>query len=303
MNTTIPNQLFDRVRLRQNRARASAAFASHGVLFEEAAAQMAARLEGINRTFTRILDIGSRSFSLSKALLKSDASRFVVHCPASSTQKKLMNGHICMADEEWLPFRAASFDLILSTLHLHWANDLPGALIQLRRTLKPDGFFIGCLFGGETLHELRSCLYEAELSVRGGVSQHISPFADVQDCGQLMQRAGFTLPVIDKERFTLTYRDSYQLMHELRYMGEGNILTTRDKRFLPRAVFEEADKIYKNRFADGLGRINATFDLLFVAGWAPHDNQQKPLKPGDAALRLATALNTSEITAADRATP
>lgn len=308
MNSTVTSistapQLFDRPRLMANRARAAARFDSHNVLFEETAAQLAQRLEGVNRRFTRILDIGARSFSLARTLLKQDANRFIVHCPAAMTDKKLLNGHTCLADEEWLPFRGAAFDLVLSNLHLHWANDLPGALVQMRRTLKPDGFFLACLFGGETLRELRECLYEAEMNVRGGASPHISPFADVQDCGRLMQRAGFALPVIDKERFTLTYRDAFHLMHELRYMGEGNVLFGRDRRFMPRAVFAEADALYKNRYADGLGQITATFDILFLAGWAPHDNQQRPLKPGEAQQRLAEALGTTEIAGPEIAQP
>jgi len=304
-----PASLFDRHRLRQNRMRARHNFTEHNVLFEEVSLQLLERLEGVNRPFHRILDLGSRSFSLAKSLSKQNPSRFIVHAHLTDDVNRLMLNHVCVADEEWLPYRDASFDLVISNLNLHWANDLPGALIQIRRALKPDGFFIAALFGGETLRELRECLYEAEMNLRGGVSQHISPFADIQDCGTLLQRAGFNLPVIDKERFTLTYHDSFQLMRELRGMGEGNILTSRDKRFMPKSLFLEADKIYKNRFATASekngqpDRILATFDVLFIAGWAPHDNQQKPLKPGAAQARLADALNTNEIAVKDKAAP
>ncbi|MBY0428027.1 MAG: methyltransferase domain-containing protein [Alphaproteobacteria bacterium] len=306
---SIPAQLFNRERLRRNRERARHNFTQHNVLFEEVNLQILERLEGINRPFHRILDLGSRNFSVAKSLSKQDPSRFIVHGHSTDDVNKLMLNHVVVADEEWLPFRDASFDLAISNLTLHWANDLPGALIQIRRALKPDGFFIAAMFGGETLRELRECLYEAEMNCRGGVSQHISPFADIQDCGSLLQRAGFNLPVIDKERFTLTYRDSFQLMRELRGMGEGNILSTRDKRFMPKSLFIEADTIYKNRFATASEKIGepdkimATFDVLFIAGWAPHDNQQKPLKPGAAQSRLATALNTNELPTADKATP
>lgn len=305
---TQPSVLFNRQRLRQNRERARENFTEHNVLFEEVSAQLFDRLQGINRPFHRILDLGSRSFSLSKSLAKQDASRFIVHSPTSPDVNKLLTHHVCVADEEWLPFRDTSFDLILSNLNLHWANDLPGALVQIRRALKPDGFFLSALFGGETLYELRECLYEAEMQLRGGVSQHISPFADIQDCGSLLQRAGFTLPVVDKERFTLTYQNSFQLMRELRGMGESNILNSRDKRFMPSALFIEADRIYRSRYAtkseNGVsGTINATFDILFIAGWAPHDNQQKPLKPGEASSRLAKALNTHEVEAGEKSAP
>ena len=305
----LPSLLFDRHRLRQNRARAQHHFTEHNVLFEEVSLQLLERLEGINRPFNRILDLGSRNFSVAKSLSKQNPSRFIVHNHLTHDVNRLMLNHVCVADEEWLPYRDASFDLVISNLSLHWANDLPGALIQIRRALKPDGFFIAALFGGETLRELRECLYEAELNLRGGVSQHISPFADIQDCGNLLQRAGFNLPVIDKERFTLTYRDSFQLMRDCRGMGEGNILNARDKRFMPKSLFTQADNIYKSRYAtasekDGkTDRILATFDVLFIAGWAPHDNQQKPLKPGAAQTTLAAALNTNEVTAEDKATP
>lgn len=304
-----PNILFDRLRLRNNRARARGDFTKHNVLFEEVNLQLLERLEGINRPFNRILDLGSRNLSVAKSLSKQNPSRFIVHGHSTVDANKFMLGHVCVTDDEWLPFRDASFDLVVSNLSLHWANDLPGALIQIRRALKPDGFFIAALFGGETLRELRECLYEAEMNLRGGVSQHISPFADIQDCGGLLQRAGFKLPVIDRERFTLTYRDSFQLMRECRGMGEGNILTTRDKRIMPKSLFNDADTIYKNRFASASekegepDKITATFDVLFIAGWAAHDNQQIPLKPGEAQSRLAEALNTSEVTAQDKATP
>ena len=307
--TNQPSVLFDRLRLGQNRARSQHNFTQHNVLFEEVSLQLLERLEGINRPFNHILDLGTRNFSVAKSLSKQNPSRFIVHSHSTTDVNKLMLSHVCVADDEWLPFRDASFDLIISNLSLHWANDLPGALIQIRRALKPDGFFIAALFGGETLRELRECLYEAEMQLRGGVSQHISPFADLQDCGSLLQRAGFSLPVIDKERFTLTYDDSFQLMRDVRGMGEGNILSSRDKRFMPKSLFTLADQIYKSRFAiapessEKTTKISATFDVLFIAGWAPHDNQQKPLKPGEAQTRLASALNTSEVTALDKAAP
>ncbi len=294
--------LFDRQRLRHNRERAQHHYLNHHVLFEEVTTQILERLEAINRPFDRVLDLGSRTLSLAHSLSRQNPARFIIHSPALPDITQPMQHLTCLSDEEWLPFRESSFDLIVNPLTLHWANDLPGALIQIRRALKPDGLFLAALFGGETLRELRECLYEAESQIRGGVSQHISPFADIQDCGHLLQRAGFALPVVDKERITLTYRDSVQLMHDVRGMGEGNTLASRDKRFMPKSLFIEADRIYKNRFAStpkhhgSTGGIIATFDILFIAGWAPHDSQQKPLKPGEAQCRLAHALHTNEVT-------
>jgi SAM-dependent methyltransferase len=189
-----------------------------------------------------------------------------------------------------------NLDLIVSGLALQHANDLPGALIQIRRALAPDGLFLGCLLGGATLTELRQALNEAESEVTGGVSPRVFPFADVRDMGGLLQRAGFALPVADSETVTVRYADMFRLMADLRAIGGTNVLTVRSRRPTRRAVFLKAAEIYRNRFADPDGRIRATFEMVWLSGWAPHASQQQPLKPGSAKQRLAAALGVNEET-------
>jgi NADH dehydrogenase [ubiquinone] 1 alpha subcomplex assembly factor 5 len=295
--------IFDRARLRQNRLRTAPHFADAGVLFDEATAELIGRLEGVNRKFSRILDLGSRSYALAKLLQKQDSSRFIVHASLLPQRVPSPMHHLCVVDEEYLPFRGGAFDLVLSPLSLHWANDLPGALIQIRRTLKADGFFIGGMLGGETLRELRACFYEVEMKRRGGAAPHISPFAGMEDCGALLTRAGFNLPVVDLHRLTLSYPSSFHLMRELRNMGEGNVLLARDRHFLGKNFFAEVEETYQNRFGNGSGNILATFDMLFISGWAPDASQQIPLKPGAAQHRLSDALKTSETGLGDKALP
>jgi SAM-dependent methyltransferase len=187
-----------------------------------------------------------------------------------------------------------AFDLITSGLALQHANDLPGALIQLRRALRPDGLFIGCLAGGATLTELRQSLAEAESEITGGVSPRVFPFADVRDMGSLLQRAGFALPVTDSETITVRYSNSFSLIADLRSMGATNVLTERSRRFTSRKLFLKAADVYQRRFSDPDGKIRATFEIIWLTGWAPHESQQKPLKPGSAKQRLADALGVVE---------
>jgi len=188
----------------------------------------------------------------------------------------------------------SELDLVVSGLALQHANDLPGALIQIRRALRPDGLFLGCLAGGATLTELRQSLAEAETEAAGGVSPRVFPFADVRDMGALLQRAGFALPVADSETLTVRYADIFALMTDLRAMGATNIMVERSRRFTRRAVFLKAAAAYARRFADADGRIRATFELIWLSGWAPHESQQKPLVPGSAQARLADALGVKE---------
>ncbi|HEV8679560.1 MAG TPA: methyltransferase domain-containing protein, partial [Stellaceae bacterium] len=194
------------------------------------------------------------------------------------------------ADPELLPFRDASFDLIVSNLVLHWAADLPGALVQLRRALKPDGLLLAALFGGSTLAELRTALFEAELAEEGGVSPRVSPSIELGDAAALLQRAGFALPVADSETITVTYPDLLALMRDLRGMGETNALAARRRSFLRRATLARAALIYAERFGADGRRIPATFEILFLCGWAPHPSQPQPLRRGSATTRLADAL-------------
>jgi SAM-dependent methyltransferase len=204
-------------------------------------------------------------------------------------------------DEEALPFRDGSLDLLVSGLALHFANDLPGVLTQIRRALKPDGLFVAALLGGETLTELRQAFAQAESETEGGASPRVAPFADLRQLGALLQRAGFALPVTDVERLTVRYGSPFDLMHDLRRMGATNTLAARRRVPLRRTTLMRMADIYARRFADDDGRIRATFDLVWLSGWAPHPEQQQPLRPGSAKTRLADALGTREIPTGEKA--
>jgi SAM-dependent methyltransferase len=205
------------------------------------------------------------------------------------------------ADEEALPLREASVDLITSALALQFVNDLPGTLLQIRRALKPDGLMLAALAGGDTLTELRQAFATAEAEIEDGISPRIAPFADIRDCGALLQRAGFALPVTDVERVTVRYASPIALMHDLRRMGATNIMVERRRRPLRRATLARMIDIYAERFADADGRVRATFEIIWLSGWAPHESQQKPLAPGSARQRLADALGTAEMPAGEKA--
>jgi NADH dehydrogenase [ubiquinone] 1 alpha subcomplex assembly factor 5 len=207
-----------------------------------------------------------------------------------------------IADEEFLPFADASLDLIICTMNLHCINDLPGAMIQMKRALKPDGLFVAAMPGGETLYELREALMQAELSASGGASPRVFPFADKQQMGGLMQRAGFALPVVDSEIVRVTYDHVFKLLRDLRGMGEGNSILERNRKTPGKSFFAEAAQIYADKFSED-GRITATFEMIFLIGWAPHSSQQQPLKPGSANLKLADALATQEIKTGAKARP
>jgi SAM-dependent methyltransferase len=208
-----------------------------------------------------------------------------------------------VADEELLPFAPQAFDLVISSLSLHWVNDLPGCLLQIRQCLKPDGLFLAAMLGGETLSELRQALLEAELATTGGASPRISPFADLRDAGGLLQRAGFALPVVDGDRLTVGYGDILKLMHDLRGMGETNAVHDRARRFARRSTIARASELYRSRYSDDDRQLTASFQVIYLTGWAPHQTQQRALRPGSARARLADALGTREIPAGDKARP
>jgi SAM-dependent methyltransferase len=220
---------------------------------------------------------------------------------ASSSADDQTNIKFVAVDEEALPFRSGSLDLVVSALALQFANDLPGVLVQIRRALKPDGLFLGALAGGDTLTELRQSFAQAESEVEGGVSPHVAPFADVRALGDLLQRAGFALPVADSDRYTLRYPTPFALMHDLRRMGGSNALVDRRRKPLRRATLMRMVELYSQRFADSDGRVRATFEMVWLSGWAPHESQQQPLRPGSAQARLADALGTREISAGEKA--
>jgi len=291
--------LFDRTALARNRLR-GARHPGGSFLFDEVARRLADRLLDVQRTFPLAADLSGRgdagaAFRETGAMSARGIDRLV----ALTHGTEGTHPPNVVADQELLPFRDASLDLAVSVLSLHAANDLPGLLVQVRRALKPDGFFLAAMFGGETLHELRHCLTQAEVQASGGVSPRIMPFADVRDLGSLLQRTGFALPVTDLDRITVTHTDMFALMHDLRAMGEANPLAARLKHFTRRGVMLRAAEFYRDRFAEK-ERIRATFDIVYLTGWAPHESQQQPLRPGSANARLADALDTTERSAGEK---
>ncbi len=292
---TGPLEIFDRTAVRRHRDRAAARAGDHDFLWREVAGRLAERLGDIKRDFTCVLEFGGPGMA--------PPAPFVVRADLSPAMVALGEGPRVAADEEWLPFAPGCFDLVTSQLTLHWVNDLPGALVQMRRSLRPDGLFMAAMLGGETLNELREALAQAESSLEGGVSPRLSPTVDLQDMGGLLQRAGFALPVVDLDTITVTYRHAFALMHDLRAMGETNALHERRKGFTRRATLMAAAEIYGERFADADGRLPASFQIIWLTAWAPHETQQQPLRPGSAQSRLADALDAEEKPAGDKARP
>jgi SAM-dependent methyltransferase len=292
-----PPRLFDRATLRTRLARAAAGYADADFLKRRAAEDAVVRLEAIMRDFPLAVDLGARNGAFRRALAASDAQARVGHLIEADLSPAMLadrSGPRLVADEERLPFAFASLDLVVSTLALHWTNDVVGALIQIRRALKPDGLFIGSLLGGATLTELRQSLLAAEAELTGGAGPRVSPFADAYDAAGLLQRSGFALPVADVDRVTVRYAHPIKLLADLRAMGETSVLAERHPRTLTRGVLARAFEIYVQRFAEPDGRVPATFEILTLTGWAPDPSQQKPLKPGSAKMRLADALGTVE---------
>ncbi len=281
------NHLFDRKSVEQHRNRSiNMDWAKHGFLFEEVSDRLAERLMDISRTFEMALDLGCRSGALGERLMQYGEIDHLISADLCVSWGGNLTSNFVVVDEEWLPFASHSFDLVGSALNLHWTNDLPGALVQIFRSLKPDGLFLGALFGVESLHELKWCLMQAESEIRGGVSPRISPFAEIRDAGGLLQRAGFALPVTDVDMITLKYSSAFDLMKELRGMGENNSLVMRQKSFTGRKVLFRAAELYQENYQDEDGLIPASFQIIYLAGWSPHENQQKPLRPGSGKASL-----------------
>jgi SAM-dependent methyltransferase len=301
--------LFDRALLRARLDRAASGFPAAGFLKARAAEDAVMRLEAILREFPVAVDLGARDGAFARALALSDARQKVGLLIQTDLSERMLaapsradgDGPRLVADEERLPFGDATIDLAVSTLALHWTNDLVGALIQIRRALRPDGLFVGALFGGATLTELRQALLAAEDEVSGGASLRVSPFADAIDAAGLLQRAGFALPVADVDRVKVRYAHPLALLKDLRAMGETSVLIDRSRKPLSRKVLFRAMELYQERFAEPDGRVPATFEIVTVTGWAPHESQQKPLRPGSAKMRLADALGTVERPAGDKA--
>ena len=265
-----PPRLTDRPALERNRARA----ARNPALFlhDWVADEIEERLKEVNRSFTET------------AVVTAQQDVWADRIPAARL----------ITDDETLDVQTAAHDLVIHSLCLHWANDPVGQIAQSRLALRPDGLFLGALFGGQTLNELRICLAEAEASISGGLSPRVAPMGEIRDLGALLQRAGLALPVADSQPLTVSYENAFALMKDLRAMGESNAMEQRLRRPTARSVLVRAAELYSTNFAQPDGRIRATFEIVFLTGWAPSENQPKPLRPGSAKARLADALGTSE---------
>lgn len=289
--------IFDRklLRARRNRARAAgpATF-----LLDHVTEELGERLAVVLRQFERAVDLGTATDALRCVMAASGKVSTLVGASPSAMVE--ISSLAVAADEEALPFADASLDLVVSALALQFVNDLPGTLIQIRRALRPDGLLLAAMVGGDSLSELRGAFAEAESEIEGGISPRVSPFADIRDLGALLQRAGFALPVVDSDRLTVRYDNPLALMRDLRAMGATNILTERRRTPLRRATLQRMLEIYARRFADADGRLRATFEIVWLTGWAPHESQQRPLKPGSASQRLADVLGTKEHSAGDK---
>lgn len=296
--SSAPPLLFDRALHRQRIDRAAPTLAQADFIRARAAADLVERLETIMRSFPLAVELGARGGDFARRLSDSPARERIGMLVEADLSARMLGGRTgprLVVDEERLPFAPESLDLVVSCLSLHWTNDLPGALTQIRRALKPDGLFVGAILGGGTLQELRWALTQAEVEVLGGAGPRVSPFAGAYDGASLLQRAGFALPVADTDVATVRYEHPLRLLQDLRAMGETNVLLERPKRPLTRTILARAFELYVQKYGGADGRVPATFEIVALTGWAPHESQQKPLKPGSAKVSLATALRTREI--------
>ncbi|MCP8938917.1 methyltransferase domain-containing protein [Alsobacter sp. SYSU M60028] len=291
--------------LRRDRLRRAlrAAEPGAGFLVERAADELGDRLGAVLRRFSVAVDLGTPTPHAAAALRAAGVSGALVRAVPTAEAVGAGPWSGVVLDDETPAFAPESLDLVVSVLALQTVNDLPGAFAQIRRSLKPDGLFLACLAGGATLTELRQAFAQAESEVEGGVSPRVAPFADVRDMGALLQRAGFALPVTDVDAFTVRYADPLALLRDLRAMGATNVLVERRRTPLRRDTLLRMMQIYAERFSDPDGRVRATFELLWVSGWAPHESQQKPLRPGSAKARLADALGVPERPAGEKPGP
>jgi SAM-dependent methyltransferase len=302
--TSAPPLLFDRALLRRRRDRAAASLTQYDFMLHRAVEDILDRIESVVRDFPQALALGGAGAVGRVLAQRPEAAAkigWLAQSDLSPEAARLAEGPVLAMDEEFSALADESLDLVIAPLGLHWTNDLPGALVQINRMLRPDGFFAAAFFGGNTLTELRQCLIAAESELAGGVAARVSPKAGAFDAASLLQRAGFALPVSDVDRATVRYAHMFDLMRDLRGMGETSILADRPRTPLGRAVFLRAAQIYAERFSDPDGRIRASFDIIHMAGWAPHPDQPKPKRPGSATHRLADALGAQEVSLGEKA--
>ncbi|MBB4279325.1 methyltransferase domain-containing protein [Rhizobium mongolense] len=286
--------IFDRTAIAANRRRAlKNADPKAAFLLDIAAAELADRLAVVERRFETAVELHGMTGAAARAAVATGKIGAMTRVEAEQAFAA-PNEVLAMAPLEDVPIEPQSANLVLAPLCLHLTNDTPGVFIQVRRALKPDGLFLAAIPGAGTLQELRDVLLATEAEMTGGASPRVIPFADVRDVGGLLQRAGFALPVIDAETYTVRYDSLFPLMKDLRAMGMTNPLAARSRKPPTRAFFLRAAEIYAERYSDPDGRIRATFSIIYVSGWAPHESQQKPLQPGSAKARLADALRVEE---------
>jgi len=290
---------FDRALLAQRRRRACA-LGPVTFLIDRVAEDIKDRLSAVRRRFHVVVDLGTPSDAVRRSILAAGAVERVIAAVPMPETRADERAPIVITDDERLPFRETSLDLVVSGLALQFVNDLPGALVQIRRALKPDGLFLAALVGGDTLTELRQAFAIAETEAEGGVSPRVAPFSDVRTMGALLQRAGFALPVVDVDRVVVRYDSPLRLMHDLRRMGATNLMVERRRGVVRRQTLARLIEVYAERFADPDGRLRASFDIIWLSGWAPHENQQQPLRPGSARMRLADALGTQEFSTGEK---
>jgi NADH dehydrogenase [ubiquinone] 1 alpha subcomplex assembly factor 5 len=288
-----PMRVFDRALLRRRRDRAADTVLRVAPILEDCAERLLDRLDDTTRRFSRALDLGGRG--VVAPMLRARGISSIVSADLSPRMAAAGGALAVAADEEALPFAPGSFDLIVASLSLHWVNDLPGALIQIRHALAPDGLFLASLPGLGTLQGLRNALAEAEAALRGGLAPRVSPFPELRDAAGLLQRAGFALPVADAEEVPIAWRSAMGLFRDLRAAGESNAVLARDPRIPPRALFPMVAAALEAE-----GQVAPGFRLLVLTGWAPHESQSKPARPGSATHRLADALGTVEQKAGQR---
>jgi len=300
-----PPLIFDRMLLRARRRR-GLRLGPETFLLDQVADELAHRLRLVLRRFDLAVDLGTPAAAVRTALLRDGAIGTMI--AADSMIGSAPRGAAddaatwlaVAADEEALPFGDGALELVVSGLALQAVNDLPGVLVQVRRALRPDGLFLAALLGGDTLTELRQSFAVAETEIDGGVSPRVAPFVDVREMGALLQRAGFALPVTDVDRITVRYASPLRLLRDLRCMGAANPLAERRRVPLRRATLVRAMEVYAERFADPDGKVRASFDIVWLSGWSPHESQQQPLQPGSAKQRLADALGTTEMGAGEK---
>jgi SAM-dependent methyltransferase len=258
--------IFDRNLLVKHRNRSAVDLNNYDFLYQLSAEDLVSRLDDMTAKFPIILDLGTRNGLVSRIINERDWVKEIIHTNLSFKMLNKLSGDKLVCDEEFIPFADNSFDLIVSVLNLHNVNDLPGTLIQLRRILKPEGLFLASIFGPETLIELKEAMFETELKLNIGVSPHISPFIDIKTAANLMQRAGFAIPVTDNEIITTSYSSTIKLMHDLRFMGESNILANRSKKYLGKEFFITLEEIYRKKFSYSAEEIKASFEIITMTG-------------------------------------